>query len=165
MIALRIEDQKKLTSELFVGELFDKFLLREATIVTFNTFHVDGRIRHGYFTDQELELGQIEDYSSWASVKPFCFSLIKGKRLPESFQIVLQMPPRAVERFAENGGPGVKAEQIEGLYLNIRYEDGRLSCVTGVSANVFSLDRSLDRAWDDAVVSFFKNGRIPFAGA
>ena len=43
MIALRIEDKKKFTSELFVGELFDRFFLREAVVVTFNTFTVDGR--------------------------------------------------------------------------------------------------------------------------
>ena len=34
MIALRIEEQKKFTSGLFIGELFDQFLLREADIVT-----------------------------------------------------------------------------------------------------------------------------------
>lgn len=32
MIALRIEEQKKFTSGLFIGELFDQFLLREADI-------------------------------------------------------------------------------------------------------------------------------------
>ena len=43
MIALRIEEQKKFTSGLFIGELFDQFLLREADIVTFNRFTIDGR--------------------------------------------------------------------------------------------------------------------------
>ncbi len=165
MVALEIEDQKKFTSELFVGTLFDKFLLREATVVTFNSFHVDGRIRQGYFSDQELELGRIEEYSAWAMVKSYCFSLIKGKRLPESFQIVLQLPPQAVERFTQSGSFGLKAEQIRGLYLNIRYEDGRISCVTGTSVNVFSMDRSLEQGWDDAAAGFLKRGGIPFVRA
>ena len=49
MIALRIEEQKKFTSGLFIGELFDQFLLREADIVTFNRFTIDGRVRRGYY--------------------------------------------------------------------------------------------------------------------
>jgi len=43
MIALKIEDLKLFTSKLFVGEVFDQFLAKEAVIVTFNTFTIDGR--------------------------------------------------------------------------------------------------------------------------
>lgn len=162
MIALKIEDKKRFTSELFVGELFDRFLLREADIVTFNAFSVDGLIRHGYYTEAELEEGRVEAYSFWSAVKPFCFSLIKGKKLPESFLIVLQQPPSAVERFLAANSLPMKAEQIKGLYLNIRYEDGELICVTGTSVDFFTLDKSLDRAWDEAVVDYFRGRQISF---
>ena len=53
MIALRIEEQKKFTSGLFIGELFDQFLLREADIVTFNRFTIDGRVRRGCYAGEE----------------------------------------------------------------------------------------------------------------
>ena len=56
MIALRIEEQKKFTSGLFIGELFDQFLLREADIVTFNRFTIDGRVRRA--TIQERSRGR-----------------------------------------------------------------------------------------------------------
>ncbi len=161
MIAIRIEDMKKFTSELFVGELFDRFFLREATIVTFNVFTIDGRIRQGYFSEEEREEGGIGEYSRWASVKPFCFSLIKGKRLPESFQIVLQYPSAGVERFLTEHGLAMRAEQVCGLYLNIRYEEGRILCVTGTSVDFFTMDKSLDRAWDKAVEQYLKAGQIP----
>ena len=55
MTALKIEDLKGFTSSLFVGEGFDRWLVREASIITFNTFSVDGRIRSGYFTEQETD--------------------------------------------------------------------------------------------------------------
>ena len=45
MIALRIEDIRQFTAKLFVGETFDHFLIKEAEIVTFNVFTIDGHIR------------------------------------------------------------------------------------------------------------------------
>ena len=54
MIALKIEDMKQFTASLFLGEVFDSFLLKEAEIVTFNMFTIDGRVRHGYYSEEEL---------------------------------------------------------------------------------------------------------------
>ena len=99
MIALKIEDMKQFTARLFMGETFDHFLIREAEIITFNVFTIDGHIRQGYYSEEELEENQLEELSSWKMIRPYCFSLIKGKKLPGSFQIVLQMPPQAVEKF------------------------------------------------------------------
>ena len=55
MVALRIEDMKVFTKKLFIGETFDRFLVREASIVTFNSFTIDGRVRQGYYSEEELE--------------------------------------------------------------------------------------------------------------
>ena len=162
MIALQIEDKKTFTHELFVGGLFDRFFLREAVIVTFNTFSVDGRVRQGYYTEEELEEGRIEEYSLWSAVKPFCFSLIKGKKLPESFRLVFQYPTAATERFLTDNGLAMRAEQVKGLYLNVRYEEGQLGCVTGTALAYFTMDKSLERAWDEAVVRYLKSRGIPF---
>ena len=89
MIALKIEDMKQFTARLFMGETFDHFLIREAEIITFNVFTIDGHIRQGYYSEEELEENQLEELSSWKMIRPYCFSLIKGKKLPGSFQIVL----------------------------------------------------------------------------
>ena len=125
MIALKIEDMKQFTASLFLGEVFDSFLLKEAEIVTFNMFTIDGRVRHGYYSEEELEEHQIEEYSAWSAVKPFCFSLIKGKKLPESFHIVLQLSPKSTKSFLDKNQIPVAAEQVQGLYLNIRYAGHR----------------------------------------
>ena len=45
MTALQIEEQKAFTENLFIGELFDRFLVREASFVTYNSFLIDGRVR------------------------------------------------------------------------------------------------------------------------
>lgn len=162
VIALKICDIKEFTKKLLVGTTFDWFLVKEAVIVTFNTFSIDGRIRHGYYSEEELEAEHIEDFSSWSLLRPYCYSLIKGKKLPESFSIVLRLPPRQTEKLLEASRCTWQPEQIGGLFLNIRYESHLLTCITGLSLNVFSPDRTLEREWDDAVRAFFRKEGIPF---
>lgn len=163
MIALKIEDIKAFTSKLFVGEMFDLFLIREVTITTFNSFTIDGHIREGYYTDEELEENKVEDLSSWQVLKPICFSLIKGRKLPGSFQIIMQLPPEKVDQFMKRRGLTMPSDQVQGLCINIRYEDGRMSCVTATSLAIFTMDKSLEREWDDEIQLFFKNNLIPAA--
>ena len=85
MIALKIEDLKHFTGQLFAGEAFDHWQVRDVSIVTFNTFTIDGRIRPAYYSEEERREQKIRSYSLWSSLRPFCYSLIRGKRLPESF--------------------------------------------------------------------------------
>ncbi len=162
MVALRMEDLKHFTAGLFVGNTFDGWLVREANIVTFNTFHIDGRIRQGYYSEQELEENRIEELSSWKTLKPFCYSLIKGKKLPESFQITLQLPPEEVGEFLKNAQLEFTVDQIAGLYMNVRYENNALHCITGTSLHVFTLDKQIDYEWDEAARLYFKDRKIPF---
>ena len=162
MIALKMEDMKGFTSGLFVGNLFDSWLLREAVIVTFNTFTIDGHIRAGYYTQQEQEENHVGELSTWQTVRPFCFSLIKGKRLPGSFHIVLQLAGQAVKAFVKEYDLSIASERMKGLYLNIRYEEGQIVCVTGTSLDFFTLDKSVEEAWDKKVQNFFKEHRIPY---
>lgn len=165
MVALKMEDLKGFTSKLFVGDTFDGWLVREASVTTFNTFTIDGRVRHGYYTDVELEENKIEEFSAWKAIRPICFTLIKGKKLPGSFQITLQLPPDAVERFLTGTGLDYRTDQVGGLYLNIRYEEGILHCVTGTSLKIFTLDKQLEIEWDEAVKRFLKKNLIPFIEA
>lgn len=162
MVALKIDEIGAFTRHLFVGETFDRFLLREAEVVTYNAFHIDGHIRMGYYSDEELEEKKIEDFSSWSVIRPICFLLIKGKKLPGSFAITLQMPPDGVEKFINSSGLPLNSGQVNGLYVNIRYENGELYCVTGTSLNFFTLDKRLEQEWDESVKRFLKNHQIVY---
>ena len=146
MVALKIEEQKAFTAGLFIGEIFDKFLVREAEIVTYNQFTIDGKVRQGYFSEEELEENRI-----------------KGKRLPESFRIVFQMPPSARDRFVAGKVPGIYPDQVGGLYINIQYENHEMICVTGTSMKQFTLDRTLENEWDENVKKFLKKNGVVFS--
>ena len=51
MIALQIKEVKSFMGKLLGTECFDSFLLEEAVITTYNTFHIDGRINREFFSN------------------------------------------------------------------------------------------------------------------
>lgn len=163
MVSLKIEDIKTFTSSLFIGSLFDEFLMREAQVVTYNSFTIDGRIRSGYYTEEEVQEEGIGEFSRWKRLKPICFSLVRGKRLPESFRIEFALNQEQKEKFLNKLGGQWRPDAVKGLYLGIRYGHGELHCVTGVSFSVFTMERSLELEWDSEAKAFLKNSGIIFS--
>lgn len=152
MITISISDVKAFTSDLFLTTGFDSFLLVNATIVTYNTFQIDGHIQKAFF-DTEPE----QEISSWETLRPFCFQLIKGKRTPLSFKLIFQLPPEKTADFlTEYQLDSTNVTMINGLYVNILYEK-ELSCITGCSLNIFTMDKSIEHAWDSYVKSLLKS--------
>lgn len=137
MIACNICDIKLFTKKLFIGETFDRFLLKEAEIVTFNTFSIDGRVHKSFYSEEERAEGQIEEYSTWKTLRPFCFSLIKGKKLPERFSIILKLPKAATEQFLTARKSQWLPEQVGGLFLNIHYENPAFKLCHAVAQPIY----------------------------
>ena len=65
------------------------------------------------------------------------------------------------DKFAARTGAGIDGNQIVGLYLNIRYDNGEMYCITGTSLNFFTMDKTLDLEWDKAVKQFLQSHEIP----
>ena len=82
-----IKDQRAFTSQLFTGSLFDGFLLCEADFKTSMTIHIDGSLCKDYY-DEADEIPE-EKYNTWKNTKGICFQIIKGKKLPVFFKVVL----------------------------------------------------------------------------
>ena len=156
MIALQIEHIRDFMNKLLLTPSFDTFRVSEATITTFTTFSIDG-IFHPEFYDNDQIDGPdafAESQISWESIRPFCLSVFKGKRLPLSFHFVLQLPKEQIPDFLEKNGLRVPSEDIFGLFLNIQYRNESLTVTTGSSMRVFTPDRTLDQAWDQTVRDF-----------
>ena len=111
MVALKVEEQKAFTEGLFIGEIFDKFLVREAEIVTWNRFSIDGKIRQGepdrrIFFLEELKAdlllpdqgktaaGELPDRISDAAVgkRPVCFRESSGDQSGSGRRTLHQCP-------------------------------------------------------------------------
>lgn len=50
MIALQIADIRVFMKKLLLSETFDRFLLLEGSITTFNTFEIDGTLQKTYYS-------------------------------------------------------------------------------------------------------------------
>lgn len=88
MISLTIKDTKTFMSHLLIKDTFDNMLLSEAAIVTGNTYNINGSINRSFFSDDELASLASPSYSQWSKIKPVCFSLIKGNKVPTSLKII-----------------------------------------------------------------------------
>ena len=157
MIILNLK-AKNCMSHLLLKPTFDEFSLVEGSIVTFNKFTIDGFLQKDFY-----EEAPEKEYSDWRDLREFCFNIIKGKRTPLSFKFILSLAKADFEKFlSANELDGFRPENIQGLYLNFRYDGTSLQCVTGTSLNMFTLDKSLDTAWDEFVRKFFARHEIEF---
>lgn len=163
MISYKIENIKDFTAKLFCSEIFDSFCLSEALLTTFNTYHIDGHLKTAFFHDIR-ETAEIPDreYSLWGENRPFCFDLIKGKRPPLQFKIVLLLSKPNLNRLLERQNISYSAEKISGLFFNISYQDGQLFCVTGTSLKEFSLDKTIEHTWDAFMEKFLLKHDISY---
>ncbi len=152
MIALEIKGTKNIMNALLISEQFDPFLVEEAVITTFSTFHIDGHLVKDFYSSDELEAFEKNQkstvFSCWNDIRPICFQLIKGKKTPVSFKVVLHAAPQLVEKIAANPECGVAANLIRSLGLNIRYDNGKVTCITGSAFTTFVMDKSVERLWD-----------------
>ena len=162
MIALKINDVKHFMSQLLVKETFDIMNLSEAIISIGNTFQISGEINREFYTDQELELLSNTAYSSWSSLKSICLGLIKGNKTPTYMKIVFLLPPTEVQKLIDMNQLDFSATDVNGLFLNIKYSENSLTIITGSSIRIFTLDKSLDTAFDKYCKQFLTLSNIDF---
>ena len=95
MIALQITELKPFMARLLGSNTFDDFLLQEATLQMGISYVIDGHINEAFYQTDE-ETATVSDrppFISYGEVRNTLFELIKGKRTPLGFQVVLQLSP------------------------------------------------------------------------
>lgn len=161
MISLQIKSAKNIMNTLLMSDAFDCFLLEEASITTFGSFHIDGHIVKDFYTTEEQD--EIKsDFSPWRDFRQFCFQLIKGKKTPVSFRVILHAPDTLVEKIAAAPECEAAANMIRALALNIRYDNGRVLCITGSAYTTFVMDKSAEAVWDVYVRHMLSSLNIDF---
>lgn len=159
MLAFELTEVKECMSKLLLSDIFDPFLFIEGVIVTFGTFHIDGFLKKEFF---EEDCAPEREYMLWKDVREYCFSLIKGKRTPLRFQFVFGLSKSNIEKLLTGQGLSYTLQDVKGLYLNIKYDGKGLQCTTGTSMNLFTMDKSLEQAWDTMVQKFLMQKEIAF---
>ncbi len=163
MIALSIIDVKDFMNKLLIGEVFDRFFLVEASVTTFNTFTIDGRLQQDFFDTDTVAMhkSNLIEYSLWRDVKPYCFSVIRGRRTPLNFRIVLQLSHKQTQQILNPSFPDGSVPDCR-FCLNLQYRNDSLLCTTGVSYTSFCLDKRPEHLWDEIIRKFLSGQHIAF---
>ena len=164
MLALKINTTKTFMHKLLFGDAFHVFSLVEASITTFNQFHIDGKLHMDFFdtdTEQQLSADKII-YSSWGDVKTYCYSIIRGKLPPLQFKFIMRLSPSQINILPANNIFSFSDSELSDLFLNIQFKNNELLCTTGIFSQVFTLDKTSETTWDNAVLDFFRYHQIDF---
>ena len=155
MKLIEIDNIRHFTARLFTGNTFDSFLTVEASFSVASTFTIDGHVNAGFVGEEEMQdPAYREGIIPWEKLRPICFEIIKGKKVPQQFKIVFKVPEVLEKQFLQDTALTAFQDQISGLFLNLSFKNGQLSCTTGSSLKTFSLDRSLEIQWDEYVARF-----------
>lgn len=164
MIALELPEVRVFMNKLLCSEMFDNFLLQEASIQNSISYHIEGSLQAGFFSEDELEQEHLTGFSfiPYGRVRTQCFDLIKGKRTPSFFKFVLLLSPSNLEKTLLQSGSSLSTQDITAAFLNLKFQNGKLLLTTGISYRTFTIDKSFEQSWDTLVKRFLKNHEILF---
>ena len=134
---------------------FDRFLAMEAFVKSGITYSFDGRVNKDFYDKEELELMASTSYTSWESIKPHVYNVIRGKKLPLSFKIVLVLSQPDIMDMLEKNHLTIPVSDVANLTLNVYY-DGM------ATQNIFTMDKTLEHVWDAEIRDFLKTAGIYF---
>ena len=164
MRAYQIKELKNFMAKLLATDAFDDFLLAEATITTYNTFIIDGHLVKEFFSGDVNDTDTLPEqaFSQWKDMKSLCFDLIKGKRTPVNFKIILHLKDSLVAELLSRGNTSVTPSDIKALVLNLKYDGSILTCITGTAFHSFLPDKTPDKLWDEYISRFLTEKGISF---
>lgn len=164
MIALKLTDKKTFMNQLLCSEIFDHFLLSEASISKDATYHIDGRLNASFYSKEEREEQGLShlDILPYSKLRPVCYQLIRGSRTPVSFKFILMLSPENTANTLARSESSYVPNDIGGIFLNLAFQNGQITLTTGISYAIFSMDRTLDREWDALIKKFLQKHTISF---
>ena len=138
MLALELGDGlvKGFMGRLFKEGIFNDFKVRNVDILAKNRFSFDG----------EISGGETKDFSMWSEIQPLVFEIIKQMGRPSVLKIVFS-----------HKEPQTIHENALALFLNLMYDNGKVNFTTATSQKAFSLEKTLDSAWDEWMRGFFSS--------
>ena len=133
-----------------------------ATLRTDMDYSIDGRWNHSFFDDDEIDTNRLGDYTylPWSLAKDKIFALIKGKKTPTLMKLVFKMNPVNLESFLHSSNSSQSINDIDGVYLNILFQEQKLHITYSVSYKNFNLDKSLEQELFDKFITLLKNNNI-----
>ena len=164
MIALQITSMKQFMAGLLSSDIFDIFLLEEATITGAYTHNIDGSHHPEFYGEDDPATIPTGTYPfvTWKSVRGQIFDLIKGKHTPLNFKIVLHLMPEHIPSILAKGNSQTTPEQIKAFVLTIRFDGSKTLLTTATAFHSFVMDKEPDRLWDDNLKTYLSKKEVSF---
>lgn len=152
MRIFEIENRKKFMAVLFGTDFFYPFHLVKAEIKTCASYVIEGKA-----------LGEGEKgYVSWERMKEPVFQIIKGKKSPSLFFLVMEPDKEWLEE-------RLRVQDLS-FCLNVRFEQKKaepkpvdtLVLTAGVSGADFLLAHQMEKEWEQVIEIFLKEHGICF---
>jgi len=111
---------------------------------TFDAFELHSFCLHNYAV---FEINKLPDEPVvlWAKLRPYAFEMVKGNKLPSYMKVVLARP-----------------KNEDTMFLNIVFDEGKITITSGMGQKVFSMDKSIYRSWNEYIIEFLQKKGIAF---
>lgn len=162
MIALNILDVKTFMGQILKGQMFDEFLMSEMDIAIAHSIHIDGKINKDWYSTEEVEALEGRTLAKWKEIKPIAYEMIKGNKTPLGFKMIFELNREQLEKLLVNSKSSFSLEDVNGLYIHVKFDKNGLSVITGSNIRIFTMDKSLEQYWDDTVRLMMKKYQIAY---
>lgn len=148
---------------LHIGEFMKKFLLSE----TFEPFMVvEASILGAFRVDfdgiliKQFSSNSVEKFVQYSKLRKVILSLIQGDKPPLSFKIILAVSQSNLATYIKKHKEEFEMVVPTGLFINIKFESGKLLVTSGCSTDKLDLDRVVDKAWDLSLRKFLEDHKL-----
>ena len=141
---------------------FDHFLTIETFVRSGITYSFDGRINKDFYDKEELEAMASTSYTTWENLRTHVYNVIRGKKLPLSFKIVLVLSQPDIMDMLEKNHLTIPVSDVANLTLNIYYDGMSIQLTSMATQNIFTMDKTLELVWDAEIREFLKKAGICF---
>ena len=162
MQTIEILDIKLFMQFLFQTTALDTYEFISSELRTDMSYTLDGHINREFFTDDEQDALGIKDvsYLPWHIAKEKIFTLIKGKKTPSQLKIVLKADRTQTNSLLSSISSSFQENDIDGLFLNIIFQENKLDVICGISYKIFTMDKSLESAFFEETIALLKSYKI-----
>lgn len=162
MQSAEILDVKQFMQVLFKSTNFDAYEMVSAALRTDMDYSIDGRWNHSFFDETEIEEQALTTYTylPWRLAKNKVFDLIKGKKTPTTMKFVFKLDITSMNKLLADTSSAYSVNDIDGIYLNILFQEHKLILTSSASFKMFTLDKSLEQEYFTSLVNMLKNNNI-----
>ncbi|MDE6761891.1 MAG: hypothetical protein K2J90_14625 [Lachnospiraceae bacterium] len=162
MQAVEILDIKNFMQLLFQTNILDSYEFVSAELSTDISYSLNGHIHKEFFNEEETNsIGLTDyDYLPWHLAKEKLFLLIKGKKTPLQLKIVLKACKSQTQDFLSKTNSSLNSNDIDGIFLNIIFQENKLNVICGISYKIFTMDKQLESEFSNSITTLFKSNDI-----